>query len=218
MCLQYTRSKLWAIGASLERKQQSLPLKTLRILRSENISATFEEQLCKIMKRMEFWGKYGLRVALLLTPNMLDNICAMIEVRNVVIPDTETTNIHASHARNRSKTIKPACSATSATSAMRGHTCDVYQMLYASRKTIRTHYHEQTKTGKYCYQCQLPTFSDSFFSTTSPESEITDDECEHTGIFDDIRHDHPSGFIAAYLNINSARNKITNTREASLIY
>ena len=40
MCLQYTRSKLWAIGASLERKQQSLPLKTLHILRSENICAT----------------------------------------------------------------------------------------------------------------------------------------------------------------------------------
>ena len=40
MCLQYTRSKLWAIRASLERNQQSLPLKTLRALRSENICAT----------------------------------------------------------------------------------------------------------------------------------------------------------------------------------
>ena len=40
MCLQYTRSKLWAIRASLERKQQSLPLKTLHTLRSENICAT----------------------------------------------------------------------------------------------------------------------------------------------------------------------------------
>ena len=40
MCLQYTRSKLWAIRASVERKQQSLPLKTLHTLRSENICAT----------------------------------------------------------------------------------------------------------------------------------------------------------------------------------
>ena len=40
MCLQYTRSKLWAIGASLERKQQSLSFKTLHILRSDNICAT----------------------------------------------------------------------------------------------------------------------------------------------------------------------------------
>ena len=40
MCLQYTRSKLGAIGASLERKHQSIPFKTLRILRSENICAT----------------------------------------------------------------------------------------------------------------------------------------------------------------------------------
>ena len=40
MCLQYTRSKLWAIRTSVERKQQSLPLKTLHTLRSENICAT----------------------------------------------------------------------------------------------------------------------------------------------------------------------------------
>ena len=40
MCLQYTRSRLWAIGASLERKHQSLPSKILRIIRSENMCAT----------------------------------------------------------------------------------------------------------------------------------------------------------------------------------
>ena len=98
---------------------------------------------------------------------------------------------------------------------MRGRTCDAYQTLYASRNTI-TSYNRLSRTDEnwYCYQCQLSTFSDSFFSTTSPESEITDDECENTGIFDYIRHDHPSGFIAAYLNINSARNKIIHIREA----
>ena len=96
--------------------------------------------------------------------------------------------------------------------------CDAWSHLRCLPDDIRItkdDYNKLSRTDEnwYCYQCQLPTFTDSFFST-SPESEITDDECEDTGIFDDIRHDHPSGFIAAYLNINSARNKIIHIREA----
>ena len=114
-----------------------------------------------------------------------------------------------SHARKRSKTIKPACSATS---AMRGRTCDAYQTL-----CIRITKDDQTITNRrklVLLPVPITDFHRLVFSTTSPESEITDDECEDTGTFDDIRHDHPSGFIAAYLNINSARNKIIHIREA----
>ena len=89
---------------------------------------------------------------------------------------------------------------------MRGRTCDVYQTLYASRKTITTDYHEQMKTGTVT--------SASYRLLPTRFSRLHQRECEDTGIFDDIRHDHPSGFIAAYLNINSVRNKIIHIREA----
>ena len=42
-----------------------------------------EIKLCSIMKRVEFRGKFGCRVALLLTPNMLENVKMMLEVRVV---------------------------------------------------------------------------------------------------------------------------------------
>ena len=45
-----------------------------------SLSAT-EVKMCRIMKRVELRGKFGLRVALILTPNMLSNIATMMEVR-----------------------------------------------------------------------------------------------------------------------------------------
>ncbi len=65
----------------------------------------------------------------------------------------------------------------------------------------------------YCYQCQLPTFSDSFFSTTSAESEITDDEPDQANAFDEIRNRRPTDLFLAYLNINSLRNKVIDLRD-----
>ncbi|KAI0213660.1 hypothetical protein LSAT2_001286 [Lamellibrachia satsuma] len=50
----------------------------------EQCLSSTEVQLCQIMKRVEFRRKFGLRVALLLTPNMLDNIWTMLDVRGVV--------------------------------------------------------------------------------------------------------------------------------------
>ena len=68
---------------------------------------------------------------------------------------------------------------------------------YASRKKNTTASQAQTKTD-HCYQCQLPTFSDSFFSTTSAESEITDDEPDHANVFDEIRNRRPTDMILKY--------------------
>ena len=47
----------------------------------EQCLSSTEVQLRQIMKRVEFRGKFDLRVALVLTPNMLDNIWNMLDVR-----------------------------------------------------------------------------------------------------------------------------------------
>jgi hypothetical protein len=77
---------------------------------------------------------------------------------------------------------------------------------------------DNNKDDWYCYKCQLPPFSTSFFedNDTDRNSSIvhTESVSNDTIIFDDIRHDNPRDFIAAYLNINSVRHKIIHIREA----
>ena len=58
------------------KETSSVPDKEVEL----SLSAT-EVKLCRIMKRVELRGKFGLRVALILTPNMLSNIATMLEVR-----------------------------------------------------------------------------------------------------------------------------------------
>ena len=72
----------------------------------------------------------------------------------------------------------------------------------------------------YCYSCQLPSFSNSFFDTDRSEV-VTSDSDNGDSLatdldinFDSITCDYPKGFMAAYLNINSLRHKIIHIREA----
>jgi len=58
------------------KETSSVPDKEVEL----SLSVT-EVKLCRIMKRVELRGKFGLRVALILTPNMLSNIATMMKVR-----------------------------------------------------------------------------------------------------------------------------------------
>ena len=113
-------------------------------------------------------------------------------------------NIRAPHARNQA--------------GLQCDQCDAWTHLRCLQDAIRITKEEynrlsHTDENWYCYQCQLPTFSDSFFSTTSAESEITDDEPDHVNAFDEIRNRRPTDLFLAYLNINSLRHKVIDIRD-----
>ena len=69
----------------------------------------------------------------------------------------------------------------------------------------------QTDKNWYCFNCQLPMFTDCFFSSTSSSD---DNEIQPTEGFDTIRNKHPKDSFLAYLNINSFRHKVINIRDS----
>ena len=72
-----------------------------------------------------------------------------------------------------------------------------------------------TNENWYCFQCQLPMFTDSFFSSAeSPLADVTNEEgistSEVIDIFNELRSVRKKcqeNIMASYLNINSLRNK-----------
>ena len=69
-----------------------------------------------------------------------------------------------------------------------------------------------TDTNWYCYGCQLPIFSDSFFSSRS-DTDDDDSDTDHIDYFAEIRNRHPKDLFVAYLNINSYRHKVVDMRD-----
>ena len=79
---------------------------------------------------------------------------------------------------------------------------------YATRLSVTTE-------NWYCFQCQLPLFTDSFFSSAeSPLADDTNYEMTSTSEVNDVfnelrsvRKKCPKNIMVSHLNINSLRNK-----------
>ena len=59
----------------------------------------------------------------------------------------------------------------------------------------------QTTENWYCYECQLPTLTDSFFSTAT-----TDDDTSHTDAFDETRNSHSNDPFLETSDVSDADN------------
>ena len=103
--------------------------------------------------------------------------------------------------------------------------CDSWYHLRCLPEAIRISRAEYTRLSEtnedwYCYECQLPTLIDSFFSTTNDNtdhanvSEHTSSMCTELILeLNELRIKNSKSIIIGNLNINSLRNKFNEVKE-----
>ena len=103
--------------------------------------------------------------------------------------------------------------------------CDSWYHLRCLPEAIRISRAEYTRLSQtnedwYCYECQLPPLTDSFFSTTDDNTDHTN-VSEHTSSMctelipelNELRIKNSKSLIIGNLNINSLRNKFSEVKE-----
>ena len=116
--------------------------------------------------------------------------------------------------------------------------CDSWFHIKCLPETIALSNHEYelislSDTSWFCFDCQLPLFSDSFFDQTADRSELrtsddsldpvdsptdTNDDAEnpnHLHLCEELRANYPKNCFFSYINVNSVRYKMDELRNVT---